>query len=237
MLEINKIHHMDCLKGLKQIPDNSIDLVLTDPPYNINFESNHGKNFKVDWDTNFVFNKYFNELWRVLKNDSLLIVFSRHDTYADYMKRGIPIPTSMLIWNKKDYSMGDLKWFSTSYEIILIWKKGNPKLNSIKRPNGMLNFYKVQNSGAEEFKKGEFVNAHIHPTQKPIRLIRYLTKICSNENSLILDPFMGSGTTAVACKQLNRNFIGFELSQEYVDIANKRLAQENLKGWFDNGKD
>ena len=67
---------------------------------------------------------------------------------------------------------------------------------------------------------------------KPEDLIMFLIKLSSNENDLILDPFMGSGTTAVACKQLNRNFIGFELSQKYCDIANNRLNQNNLKEWF-----
>ena len=231
-MELNKIYCMDCLEGMKQMEDNSVDLILTDPPYNINFESNRGKNFKVDWDSDFNFTEYFYRMWNLLKENSLLIVFSRHDTYADYMKRNLPTPDTMLIWNKQDYGMGDLKWFSTSYEIVLIWKKGKPQLNSINRPNGMLNFVKVQNSSSEEFKKGEFSNNHKHPTQKPIRLIRYLVKLCSKENDLVFDGFMGSGTTAVACKQLNRRFIGFELNKEYCDIANERLNQNNLKEWF-----
>jgi site-specific DNA-methyltransferase (adenine-specific) len=70
-----------------------------------------------------------------------------------------------------------------------------------------------------------------HPTQKPLDVIRKLIIHHSKEHDLICDPFMGSGTTAVACKQLNRNFIGFEISQEYVNIANERLKQTNLREW------
>jgi len=72
-----------------------------------------------------------------------------------------------------------------------------------------------------------------HPTVKPVALMEYLVKMVTREGGVVLDPFMGSGTTAVACKQLNRNFIGIELSQEYCDIANKRLSQKNLLGVFD----
>ena len=67
-----------------------------------------------------------------------------------------------------------------------------------------------------------------HPTQKPVKLFRDIIRDFSEEGDLILDPFMGSGTTAIACKQLNRNFIGFEISKEYCDIARKRLSQANL---------
>ena len=67
-----------------------------------------------------------------------------------------------------------------------------------------------------------------HPTQKPVELCRWILEKYSNEGDTVLDPFMGSGTTAVACKQLQRNFIGFELSQKYVDIANRRLQQDTL---------
>lgn len=68
----------------------------------------------------------------------------------------------------------------------------------------------------------------IHPTQKPLRIMERIIKTSSKEGNIVLDCFMGSGTTAVACKQLNRNFIGFEINPEYVKIANKRLAQEVL---------
>jgi DNA modification methylase len=86
------------------------------------------------------------------------------------------------------------------------------------------------------YRKVKFVNIGnketIHPTEKTVNIIKDLIKVSSKENDIILDPYIGSGTTAVACKQLNRNFIGFEISQEYYDIANKRLSQTNIKDWF-----
>lgn len=83
-------------------------------------------------------------------------------------------------------------------------------------------------NGIIDYKHIGFFDATLHPTQKPINLMKYLIKKCSDEGNIILDPFMGSGTTAVACKQLNRNFIGFEISPEYCKIAEKRLQQETL---------
>ena len=75
-----------------------------------------------------------------------------------------------------------------------------------------------------------------HPTQKPLDIIKRFVRVSSNEGNLVLDPFIGSGTTAVACKQLNRNFIGYEFNKGYCDIANDRLQQTNLNTAFQNKK-
>jgi DNA modification methylase len=80
-------------------------------------------------------------------------------------------------------------------------------------------------------------NQALHPTQKPLELIKKLVKVHSNPNDLVLDCFLGSGTTAIACKQLNRRFIGIEISKEYCDIANKRLEQSNLVNEFEKIKE
>ena len=235
MLEINKIHCMDCLEGMKQIPDNSIDLIVTDPPYNQGIStcygtSKHKKPKKCDWDKNFDIKPFFKEFKRIIKNNGMIYIFCNQHNMNDLPKSNL-----ILVWDKKDYDVGDTRIWSCSHEFIKIYKFGIANFKYNKRPRGILRFNKVQNAASEEFKKGIFRNCQEHPTQKPIALIRHIIKF--HNVNLILDPFMGSGTTAVACKQLGRNFIGFEISQEYVDIANKRLAQENLKGWFDNGKD
>jgi len=229
---INTVVCGDCIEGLKKLPDNSVDLVLTDPPYNISYKSNHRKKskkyYKNEWDKHFNLIPYFKEMLRILKNDSVMIVFSRFDSMINMINISKEtIPHSVLIWNKMDYGMGDLNWFSLSYEIMQVYKKGNPKLNKLngKRPNGIFNVVKVQNFASSEANVtgDERQDFMLHPTQKPIKLISDLIKICSNENDIVLDPFMGSGTTAVACKQLNRQFIGFEISKKYCDIAEKRL--------------
>jgi len=89
---------------------------------------------------------------------------------------------------------------------------------------------------AGKYQANSALRKNFHPTVKPVRLMEYLVRLVTPQNGLVLDPFMGSGTTAVACKQLNINFIGFELSEEYVRIANKRLSQANLNDWFKGGE-
>jgi len=233
MLELNKIYNMDCLEGMKQIKDNSIPLIITDPPYNINYKSNRSldKKYreriqKTEWDINFDIKPFFNEMMRILKEDGVLYLFGRSDTYDQY-----PIKANnVLVWDKLDFGLGDLNWYSTSYEFIYVFRKNKGKANwcAKNRPEGIFRHYKVQNFNSEEGNPNLLINNQFmkHPTQKPIKLIRDIIK---NHNiNLILDPFMGSGTTAVASKQLNRNFIGFEISKDYCDIANKRLQQENL---------
>jgi len=211
MLELNKIYCMDCLDGLKLIPDESIDLVLTDPPYGIKRDKGFGgfggfgkpiarRRYEEDeWDSTRPKKEYFDELLRVSKQ---AIIFGGN-FFTDYL----PVGTHWIVWDK-------LNTMPTFGDCELIWTNSSRK--SVKKItvqwNGLLG------------KEGE----RYHPTQKPLELIKILINNYSKEGDTVLDPFMGSGTTAVACKQLRRNFIGFELSQKYVDIANKRLSQETI---------
>ena len=199
-MELNKIYNMDCLKGMKQLKNNSIDLIITDPPYNIGYKSGMGsKEYienmqKTEWDKNFCFKPYFNELWRVLKKDGIMFVFSRFDTLLEYKTYLTKDPKSVLIWDKMDYGMGDLTWFSLSYEIILVYCKGKPKLNLIKpRPNGVIKCYKVQcfaNGEKKPTGKKEGQDFMDHPTQKPLKLIRYLLKYASKPDDIVVSNFL-----------------------------------------------
>lgn len=222
-IELNKVHCMDCLEGLKMLPDNSVDLIVTDPPYGIGYKSNHGsKEYKkrvqnTDWDISFDFSNFFDEFYRVLKNDSYMYVWGRFENYETMKKLGM---CRVLIWDKDHCGMGDLTDWGIGYELVYVFKKGKPKLIG-GRTNGV---FKIQHIG--------FFDKTLHPTQKPVKVIKHLLNKSSKDNDIVLDGFMGSGTTAVACKQLNRRFIGFELEQKYVDICNKRLAQGNIKEWF-----
>jgi len=216
MLEINKIHCMDCLEGMKQIPDNSVDLVLTDPPYAM-----AGMNYK-DYNDNDIqqVNNLICNFLQEAKRIAKIIIFPSGKYETEKMLFKLFPPKWRICWYK-----GAQKGLSpigfNDWEMIMIY--GNK-----------VHVY------AHDFirlKKLDRMGNYGHPCPKPVEWARWFIKRFSKENDIVLDPFMGSGTTAVACKQLNRNFIGFEISQEYVDIANKRLAQENLKEWFDNGKD
>jgi len=212
-LELNKIYCMDCLEGLKLIPDNSVDLIVTDPPYGINYHSGHykaGNPHKVieNDDTLFI---PIDELWRVLKPSGAMFIFYSHK--VPLIDKRVK---NTIIWVKNNWTAGDLNGdFGNQYESIAFLPKEGFKIRG-KRWSNVWNFNRIS---PDKLK---------HPTQKPTSIIRRIIKSASDEGDLIIDSFMGSGTTALVSKELNRNFIGFEINQEYVDIANKRLSQKNL---------
>ena len=249
VLEINKIYCMDCLEGMKQMPDKSVDLIITDPPYPIDTENgtnrfkfkvnkkgskeNHLTDKNLNWfptpyKWNYLWKNTLIEMKRILKDGGHIYIFINEDNLFKEKLRidNYFIFRSLLTWFKgSSYSecFGMGCYWRKSCEFIYFYTKGKTKKYIID--HGTLLHYPRNNIKIN------------HPTPKSVKMIMKIIEKSSDENDVVFDPFMGSGTTAVACKQLNRNFIGFEISQEYVDIANKRLAQENLKGWFDNGKD
>ena len=222
-MSFNRVYNVDALDGLKVLKSGSVDLILTDPPYNINYKSNHGsKEYKDriqshDWDTDFDFRRFFPDLWRVLKNDCFMYVFGRFENFELMSSLGC---SRVLIWDKCHNGMGDLVDWGIGYEVIYVFKKGKPFLRGM-RVNGVINFKHIG-----------FFEKTIHPTQKPVGLMRYIIEKSCDEGSLVLDAFLGSGTTAVACKQTNRDWIGFELDSHYCKLINDRLQQVNLKSWF-----
>ena len=241
---MNKIVCCDCLEGLKKIPDNSIDLVLTDPPYNLDFSKydsstdKNGRKFhytdKLKWDKKenidmkLISEILFKEFDRILKETGSIIIFGSQEWAYYYYEPAIKNNFDLkcqIIWIKSNPipQMRHKNYRSTHENIIWFARYKEEKcpftFNFInqKEMKNVFEFPILQGQEREE-----------HPTQKPIKLIRKLVKIHSNPNDIVLDCFLGSGTTTVACKQLGRNFIGFEINSEYVKIANKRLAQEVL---------
>jgi site-specific DNA-methyltransferase (adenine-specific) len=213
-LEINKIYNMDCLEGLKQLENNSIDLIITDPPYSIEYKSNFGsKKYKEKihnhkWDKDFDFSLYFKEIYKKLKDNSFMYVFGRFENYNTMVNLGC---NRVLIWDKGHNGMGDLKDWGIGFEVIYLFKKGKPTIKG-NRENCIIryDFY------------GSFGNA-FHPTEKPLNLIKYIITKSVNKKSLVLDCFMGSGTTAIACQDLEHNYIGFEIDKNYFEKSNKRI--------------
>ncbi len=210
---IDQIICGDCLEVMKEIPDKSVNLVLTDPPYGIK-ESNEknktrgkpafGKKYcgtkdygHYDWDKQKVKKEYFEEIRRVSKNQ---VIFG-----GNYYASILGDSSCWLVWDKdngkSDFSDCELAW--TSFKTAVRKFKW--------RWNGMLQ---------EDMKNKE---KRVHPTQKPLPLFKWILEKYSQPNDVILDPFLGSGTTAVACLELNRHFIGIELSPEYCEIAKKRI--------------
>lgn len=247
VLEINKIYNMDCLSGLKLIPSNSVDLIVTSPPYNIDIDYDIYKDYKpwseyCDWIKEWIY-----ECYRVLKPDGKICInhyINYHDKHAnmsrfplfDIYNIGKKIglnPHKLIIWEdvtrRKFTAWGS--WLSASapfintpYEGILIfykyqWKKqckGECTISKEDFMEGVSGVWKVGTCRGET--KACF----------PERLPQMCIDLFTYVGDTVLDPFMGSGTTAVAAVKKGRNYIGFEISQEYCKIAEKRIAKARL---------
>ena len=219
-IELNKIYNEDCLEGMEQIPDGGVDLIVTDPPYLINY-SRHVKGHrfenKILNDNNpELISKYIKECYRILKNNSAMYMFASHKT-VDFFKQelegtGFNVK-NMIIWDKQRQGMGDTSTvFGFQYELIFFVSKGQPKIRG-KRLSDIWSFPRVVGRN------------QVHQNQKPIELIERCVTKHSNEGDVVFDGFLGSGTTAIACLNTNRHFIGFELDKEYFDIATKRIKE------------
>lgn len=227
------IQNTDCFKFLPGIKDNSIDLVLIDPPYEVSRETNFqsgeatGKDtdrFRVsmdfgDWDNNFTgLDKVIEECYRVLKPNGTIICFYdlwKITTLKEYMEKAKFKQIRFIEWIKTNPVPLNSKtnYLTNSREIALTAvKKAKPTFNS-EYDNGVYSYPICHD-------KGRF-----HPTQKPLALIEELILKHSNEGDLILDCFSGSGTTALASFNQNRNFIGCEISKEYYQKSIDRLTE------------
>ena len=204
----------DCLELLKDIPDGSVDMVLTDPPYGMAFKSNHRKEkyneIKNDKSLEWL-EKYVCECFRILKHNTAVYFFcSWHnvDVFKQAIEKKFKIK-NILIWEKNNTSMGDLKAsYAPKYEMIIFAHKGRKLLNGFRYAD----IIKANRTGNK-----------LHPTEKPVDLLELFIKNSSDENAVVFDGFMGSGSTGVACVNTNRQFIGIELDPQYFEIAKKRI--------------
>jgi DNA modification methylase len=196
MLDVNQVYCGDCLELMKELPDKSVDLVLTDPPYGLNkkmsggtwgIKYNHSDMIKWDY---LVSDEYLKELFRISKNQ----IIWGGNLY------NLPPSRCWQIWEKPHLpTLSDFEMAWTSFD----------KVSKIHRHNrNGLNF---------------------HPTEKPLGLFINLLIDYSKPGDTILDPFLGSGTTAIACIKTNRNYIGIELDPEYFKIAKKRIEIEKAQ--------
>ena len=221
-----KLYCDDCLNIMKQIENESIDLIVTDPPYLIKYKTNRRKNKDHDFcseilndDNEQLIIDYIRECYRILKNNTAMYMFCNCDK-VDFFKQelenaGFKIK-NMIIWVKNNWTAGDLKaQFGKQYEIIFLVNKGRKCFNG-KRITDVWMFDKI--SGKKQ----------LHQNQKPVDLLKQCILKHSDENDMIFDGFMGSGCTGVACIETGRKFIGVELDKKYFEIAKERI--ENLNG-------
>jgi len=238
-LELNKIHHGDCFELMKHIPDGSVDAIITDPPYNTT---------ACKWDVAIDLETLFKEFERIIKPNGAVVVFCSFKFGVDCVNacKGKLKFRYDLVWEKSkvlgalDANRRQLR----NHENVLVFSvngytKYNPQMTKGEaykggRPADQINVYGngsgvINENNGERFPvsiiKGKSELHTLHPTQKPVSLLEYLVATYSNESDLILDPFLGSGTTAVASRNLKRQYIGFELEEEYYDICVKRLNE------------
>jgi len=231
----------DCLEELPKIFDKNIDLVLTDPPYGTT---------QCKWDSVIPFEPMWNQLKRVIKDNGCIALFAQDKFTSNLILSNIKDHKYNLIWNKYltsgylnanrmplrvhedivvfynkqptynpqktlgniNHSSGKLKEPTINNSYGKHYYTSNPKkLGNLKHPKSILNFKAIHTSKRK------------HTSEKPVDLLEYLIKTYTNENNTVLDFTMGSGSTGVACKNLNRNFIGIEKDKKYFDIAKQRI--------------
>ena len=215
MIELNKIYNEDCLEGMKRIPDGSVDCIVTDIPYNECNRADKGLRnldkanadigiFNVDILTKNLCDKTSGSIY-------MFCGFNQVSTIRQAMsKKGLS--TRIVVWEKTNPSPmnGSTIWLS-GVELCVFGKKPGAPFN-LHCKNTVLRYPCGTNK--------------IHPTQKPVELMRLLISASTETGNVVFDPFMGSGTTAIACIKEKRNFIGFELNKEYYDKACKRIKLE-----------
>jgi site-specific DNA-methyltransferase (adenine-specific) len=236
------LHHADCFKQMQQLEDDSIDALITDPPYGLT---------NLRWDTKIDWPLFWNEAHRVCKQEAVIVLFSQQPFTTDLIASNRRAFRYELIWHKSN-AVG---WLSAkhrplrAHENILVFA---PRFqNSTYNPQKEMGFkpYRTTSRGialhygkrrqagttavslsGERFPRSvlRFSNSNrpsLHPTQKPLELLLWLVRTYSKAGDVVLDPFMGSGTTGCACLQTGRGFIGIEREEEYFQAAEMRLGE------------
>ena len=221
-IDTNVIYNEDCIKVMKRLPDNSVDLIVTDPPYLMGYKTNYRQNKEHNFcskilndDNPNLVKNYIKESYRILKNNSAIYCFANSNRigfFKQEIEKYFNIK-NIIVWVKNNHTAGDLKaQYGKKYEFIIYANKGRCEIKG-KRLTDVWFFDRV--SG----------NKQIHQNQKPLELIKTCIKKSSNENDIVFDGFMGSGTAAVASKLLNRKFIGCELNGTEYYKALKRIGK------------
>ena len=224
---INNIYNIDFLKGLDIIEDESVDLILTDIPFNISQDNNfktmrdrEGRN-GIDfgeWDKGFD-ESHLKALVPKLKRGGSIFLFHAFEQFS--IVKDVLSELNLkdrIIWEKSNPMPRnrDRRWIS-NIELASWYVKSGDKWTfnrqSDKYEGSVLKYPSESGGGFKRY----------HPTQKNLKMIEYILKIHSNQGDLVLDPFVGGGTTAVACLNNNRNFIGFEIDSNYYKVANDRV--------------
>ena len=226
MLEkwLNKVVCGDSIELLKELPNNCIDLMVTDPPYNSSVAEWDNKNdaWQVSWLT---------EAYRVLKDGaSLYVFFAPLNMFGieKFIRENFTLKNIIVWFHPNLYGAGcsyGKDRYKSTWEVCLYAVKGGKSKTNI---NIQQECWKKYGCSFDVMNVAAINKGRLHKSQKPLQLIDRFVRLSSVEGDTVLDPFMGSGTTGVACKLLNRNFIGIEQNQDFVNIANKRIDREKV---------
>lgn len=241
-----KLLQGDCLELMNKIPDKSIDAIICDLPYGTT---------KCSWDVIIPFDKLWEQYDRIIKDNGAIVLFGQEPFSSFLRVSNIDNYKYDIYWEKErltNISQVKRRVGKTVETISIFYKKQciyNPQMvqyNGPKRTNKVKNgtlgklvdeqekkVYEYEDNGTRyptqvwKFQR-DCLTSNLHPTQKPLALIEELVKTFTNENDVVLDNCMGSGTTGVACKRLNREFIGIELDPTYFNIAKNRIENETV---------
>ena len=239
MIELNKIYNEDCLEGMKRIPDKSVDMILCDLPYGTT---------ACKWDTIIPFEPLWEQYNRIIKDNGAIVLTATQPFASVLVGSNLRGFKHEWVWDKvrpSGFQIAKYKPMQRHENVLVFTSKGervnyfpimelrdkpvkgrvasSSESSPLKYSDGKTRVYTHKNpQSIIVFPKS---NRAVHPTQKPVELCEYLIKTYTNEGETVLDNCMGSGTTAIACINTNRNFIGFELDKHYYDIAKERIQK------------
>lgn len=233
-MEINKIYNEDCIEGMKNIANKSIDLIVTDPPYLHVKGGMKSKKYNVgtwkaesemvtklsDFGEKEIYEFLDIAIMKMKKVNMFIFCSKLQLQYYFYYIKNHKLKYDLLVWDKVKYSMKSTKFFTSDIEYVVRIYQDGVSLQKVLIEDGSksdINYYLKKQS--YEQPRGK------HETGKPVELISKYIQLASNENDLIVDPFMGSGTTAIACINTNRNFIGFEIDKGCFDTSEQRILR------------
>ena len=248
-MELNVVYNEDCLEGMNRIEDKSIDMILCDLPYGTT---------ACKWDTIIPFEPLWKQYKRIIKDKGVIVLTASQPFTSLLVTSNLKMFKYEWIWEKEQgvNFLLSKKVPLKVHENILVFggnnyfpqmEKGKPYLSGKGNSGDVTkNVIKIQtkNEGTRYPRSVIKINREVglHPTQKPVELFEYLIKTYTKEGDIVLDNCMGSGTTAIACMNTNRNYIGFELDKGYYDIILERIknhkpnviqeSKQGLETWF-----
>ena len=244
---LNKIYNQNCIDGMKDIPDNKIDLVITDPPFAINFKSKKANYNRIasrvlpgyneieskDY-YNFTYN-WMNQINRVLKKSGSMYVFSGWNNLKDILtaldENGF-ITINHIIWKYQFGVVTSKKFVTSHYHCLYVCKNNNERKffpysrfdKNAKTSDGKSLHYNDKED-VWNIKREYWTGDEKTPTKLPAEIIKKILEYSSEEKDVVFDPFLGSGQVAVVSKMLKRKYLGFEIVKEYYNFAKKRLEK------------